>query len=120
MPLPQFSGPWSAVTRSQRIPFTSRLATLTCLVWLSVTEAVDIDNEVTVWIEQGQAVATSLVSGRREIPLDVQERVTGSGASGINAVVVTLRQLLGFYSHTLARSKTDPVRQDPYHLLCLS
>ncbi len=83
------------------------LATLAWLVWPSVTQAVDYGNEVTVWIEQGQAVATSLVSGRREIPLDAQETVTGLGASGINAVVVTSRRLLGFSSHTLTWSKTD-------------
>jgi hypothetical protein len=83
------------------------LATLAWLSWPSVTQAVDYGNEVAVWIEQGQAVATSLVSGRREIPLDAQERVTGSGASGINAVVVTSRRLLGFSSRTLAWSMTD-------------
>src|SRR2546427_10698815 len=83
------------------------LATLAWLFWPSVTQAVDYSNEVAVWIEQGQAVATSLVSGRREIPLDAQETVTGSGASGINAVVVTSRRLLGFSSHTLSWCETD-------------
>ena len=83
------------------------LATLSWLFWPSVTQAVDYGNEVTVWIEQGQAVATSLVSGRREIPLDAQETVTGSGASGINAIIVTSRRLLGFSSRTLTWSKTD-------------
>ena len=83
------------------------LTTLACLVWPSVALAVDYGNEVTVWIEQGRAVATSLVSGRREIPLDAQETVTGLGASGINAVVVTSRRLLGFSSRTLTWSKTD-------------
>ena len=83
---------------------------LTILVWLSWpndTHAIDYGNEVAVWIEQGQAVATSLVSGRREIPLDAQETVTGSGASGINAVVVTSRRLLGFSSRTFTWSKRD-------------
>ena len=83
------------------------LATIAWLIWPSVTQAVDYGNEVRVWIEQGRAVATSLVSGRREIPLDAQETVTGSGASGINAVVVTSRRLLGFSSRTLTWSKTD-------------
>jgi hypothetical protein len=83
------------------------LVTLTWLVWSSVTQAVDYGNEVTVWIEQGQAVATSLVSGRREIPLDAQETVTGTGASGINAIIVTSRRLLGFSSRTLTWSETD-------------
>ena len=82
------------------------LATLAWLFWPSVTQAVDYGNEVTVWIEQGRAVATSLVSGRREILLDAQETVTASGASGINAVVVTSRRLLGFSGRTLAWSKT--------------
>jgi hypothetical protein len=45
--------------------------------------------------------------GRREIPLDAQETVTGSGASGINAVVVTSRRLLGFSSRTLTWCETD-------------
>ena len=80
------------------------LVTLAWLFWPSVTQAVNYGNEVAVWIEQGQAVATSLVSGRREIPLDAQETVTGSGASGINAVVVTSRRLLGFSSRTLTWS----------------
>ena len=44
---------------------------------------------------------------RREITLDAQETVFGSGASGINAIVVTSRRLLGFSSRTLAWSKTD-------------
>ena len=89
------------------LPTRLLLATLAWLFWPSVAQAVDYGNEVNVWIEQGQAVATSLVSGRREIPLDAQETVTGSGASGINAVVVTSRRLLGFSSRTLTWSKTD-------------
>ena len=89
------------------LPLRLLLATLAWLFWPSVLQAVDYGNEVAVWIEPGQAVATSLLSGRREIPLDAQETVTGSGASGINAVVVTSRRLLGFSSHTLAWSKTD-------------
>ena len=83
------------------------LATLAWLFWPSVVQAVDYGNEVTVWIEQGKPVATSLVSGRQEIPLDAQETVTGSGASGINAVVVTSRRLLSFSSRTLTWCETD-------------
>ena len=49
------------------------LATVAWLFCPSVTQAVDYGNEVSVWIEQGQAVATSVVSGRREIPLDAQK-----------------------------------------------
>ena len=89
------------------LPSRLLLVTLAWLFWPSVTQAVNYGNEVAVWIEQGQAVATSLVSGRREIPLDAQETVTGSGANGINAVVVTSRRLLGFSSRTLTWSKTD-------------
>jgi len=52
-------------------------------------------------------VATSPLSSRREIPFDAQETVLGSGASGMNAIIVTLRRLLGCSSRTLAWSKTD-------------
>lgn len=52
------------------------LVTLDWLSWPSVTPAVNYGNEVTVWIEQGQAVAISMVSGRREISLDLHETVT--------------------------------------------
>jgi hypothetical protein len=83
------------------------LAMLAWLVCPSVTQAVDYGNEITIWIEPGKAVATSLLSGRREIPLDPQETVIGSGTSGVNAIVVTSRRLLGFSSRTLAWSKTD-------------
>ena len=83
---------------------------LTTLVWLvrpSVTHTADYGNEVTVLIEPRQAVATSLLSGRRAIPLDAHETVIGSDANGINAIVVTSRRLLGFSSRTLAWSETD-------------
>jgi hypothetical protein len=83
------------------------LATLAWLVWPSVTHAADYGNEVTVLIEPRQAVATSLISGRRAIPLDAQETVISSGASGINAIVVTSRRLLGFSSRTLTWSDRD-------------
>ena len=83
------------------------LATLAWLVWPSVTHAADYGNEVTVLIEPRQAVATSLISGRRTISLDTHETVIGSDANGINAVVVTSRRLLGFSSRTLAWSETD-------------
>jgi hypothetical protein len=98
---------------------TSRTANLTLLfprlllatgAWLfcpNVTQAVDYGNEISVWFEQGRVVATSLVSGRREIPLDAQETVIDSGTSGINAVVVTSRRLLGFSSRTLTWAKKD-------------
>ncbi len=82
------------------------LATLAWLFWPNLTQAVDYGNEVTVQIEPRQVVATSLLSGRREIPLDAHETVIGSGASGINAVVVTSRRLLGFSSRTLTWSET--------------
>lgn len=85
------------------------------LVWLTLTWSVypgdayslELESEVAVWIEPGLAIAKSPLSGRREITLDAQETVFGSGASGINAIVVTSRRLLGFSSRTLAWSKTD-------------
>ena len=83
---------------------------LALLVWLfcpSVTHAIDYGNEVTVLIEPRQAVATSQLSGRRTIPLDAHETVISSGASGINAIVVTSRRLLGFSSRTLTWSERD-------------
>ena len=83
------------------------LATIAWLFWPGITHAVGYGNEVAVWIEPGRAIATSVASGRREILLDVQESVTGSDASGINAVVVTSRRLLGFSSRTLGWSKMD-------------
>jgi hypothetical protein len=87
----------------------SRLVLLT-LAWNSCQSdaySLQLESEVAVWIEPGQAVAASPLSHRREIPLDTQETVLGSGASGINAIVVTSRRLLGFSSRTLAWSKTD-------------
>jgi hypothetical protein len=89
------------------LPFRLLLATIAWLCWPGITHAVDYDSEITIWIEPGKAVATSVVSGRREIPLDAQETVIGSGTSGVNAIVVTSRRLLGFSSRTLAWSKTD-------------
>ena len=83
------------------------LVTIAWLVWPSVAHAVDYGNEVTVLIEPRQAVANSLMSGRRAIPLDTHETVIDSDANGINAVVVTSRRLLGFSSRTLAWSETD-------------
>jgi hypothetical protein len=87
----------------------SRLVLLT-LAWSSCHSdaySVELESAVVVWIEPGQAVATSPLGGRREIPLDVQEPVVGSDAKGINAIVVTSRRLLGFSSRTLNWSKTD-------------
>ncbi|HKO31794.1 MAG TPA: hypothetical protein VJU54_11685 [Nitrospiraceae bacterium] len=83
------------------------LATVIWFFYPSLTQAVDSGNEVAVWFEQGQLVATSVVSGRREIPLDAHETVTGSGANGINAVVVTSRRLLGFSSRTFIWTERD-------------
>ena len=83
------------------------LATLAWFFWPGITHAVGYGNEVSVWIEPGRAIAASAASGRREIPLDVQETVASSEPSGINALVVTSRRLLGFSSHTLAWSELD-------------
>lgn len=64
-------------------------------------------SEVALWFESGMAVATSQLSGRREIPLGAQEIVNSSGTSGINGIVVTSRRLLGFSSRALAWSKKE-------------
>jgi hypothetical protein len=74
---------------------------------LNAAYSLELESEIVVWIEPGLAVANSPLSGRREIPLDALETVLGSDASGINAIVVTSRRLLGFSSRTLAWSKTD-------------
>ena len=89
------------------LPSQLLLATLAWLSWPGITHAVDYGNDVTVRIEAGRAVATSVASGRREILLDPQETVASSGASGINAVVVTSRRLLGFSSRTFLWTETD-------------
>ncbi|MGZ8366360.1 MAG: hypothetical protein ACXW4C_10040 [Nitrospira sp.] len=79
------------------------------LSWLlsqDVTRA-ELQSEVTLWLESGQAVATSQLSGRREIPLGAQEVVISSGTNGINGIVVTSRRLLGFSSRALTWSKKE-------------
>ncbi len=65
--------------------------------WLSIAQAVQIGTEVTLWVESGLAVATSQLSGRREIPLGAQEIVSSSGANGINGMVVTFSSTLGVF-----------------------
>jgi hypothetical protein len=97
----------SSVTHRTFLPPQLLLALLAWLFWPNVTQAVDYGNEVTVLIEPRQAVATSQLSGRRTIPLDAHENVISSDASGINAIVVTSRRLLGFSSRTLSWSETD-------------
>ena len=97
----------SRVEHRTFLPLRLLLGTLACLFWPSVTEAVESDNEVTIQIEPRQAVAISQLSGRRVIPLDAHETVISSDASGINAIVVTSRRLLGFSSRTLTWSETD-------------
>ena len=99
--------PTPCVAHRNFLPPQLLLALLAWLVWPNVTHAADYGNEVTLLIEPRQAVATSLISGRRTIPLDTHETVIGSDANGINAVVVTSRRLLGFSSCTLAWSETD-------------
>jgi hypothetical protein len=79
---------------------------LTTILSQTVTRA-ELQSEVTVWLESGQAVATSPLSGRREIPLGAQEVVMGSGVNGINGIVVTSRRLLGFSSRALTWSKKE-------------
>jgi hypothetical protein len=95
----------SSITRI----IASRLVLLT-LAWIfcqSDAYPLELESEVTVWVEPGKAVATSRLSGRREVPLDAQETVAGSSANGIIAIVVTSRRLLGFSSRTLTWSKVD-------------
>ncbi len=79
------------------------------LIWLlsqGVTGS-ELRSEVTLWLESGQAVATSQLSGRREIPLGAQEVVISTGTNGINGIVVTSRRLLGFSSRALTWSKKE-------------
>lgn len=80
---------------------------LNCSSWPTMAQAVEMVPEVTVWVESGSAVATSPLSGRREIPLGVQEVVISSGASGLNGIVVTSRRLLGFSSRALTWVKIE-------------
>ncbi len=90
-------------------PIRSPLAVSFVLAWILSQDVAwaDLQAGVTVWTESGLAVATSPLSGRREIPLDAQEVVIGSGANGINGIVVTSRHLLGFSSHALTWSKME-------------
>ncbi len=83
----------------------------TCLcLALIISPAVvtgDPQSEIALWFESGMAVATSQLSGRRDIPLGAQEVVISSGANGINGIVVTSRRLLGFSSRALTWSKKE-------------
>lgn len=72
-----------------------------------MAQAMETGTEVTLWLESGMAVASSPLSGRREIPLGAQEVVISSGASGINGIVVTSRRLLGFSSRALTWTKKE-------------
>lgn len=80
---------------------------LICSSWPTMVQAVELGTEVTLWVESGQAIATSQLSGRREIPLGAQEVVISSGANGLNGIVVTSRRLLGFSSRALTWTKID-------------
>lgn len=79
------------------------------LIWLFARDVsgTELQSEVTLWLESGQAVATSQLSGRREIPLGAQEIVLSSGTNGINGIVVTSRRLLGFSSRALTWTNTE-------------
>ncbi len=77
---------------------------LACFLWNTPGQAMEAGTEVTLWFESNQAVATSPLSGRRDIPLDAKETVVGSGANGVNGIVVTSRRLLGFSSRALTWS----------------
>lgn len=90
---------------------TARLCLIACsaLIWLLPQDVsgTELQSEVTLWLESGQAVATSQLSGRREIPLGAQEVVMSSGANGINGIIVTSRRLLGFSSRVLTWTKKE-------------
>jgi hypothetical protein len=88
------------------LPVLAACLVLTCLLSQGISRA-EFQSEVTLWLESGKAVATSRLSGRREIPLGAQEVVISSGANGINDLVVTSRRLLGFSSRALTWSKTE-------------
>ncbi len=77
---------------------------LTCSSGTEIIQAMETGPEVTLWLESNLAVATSPLSGRRDIPLDTKEIVVGLGANGINGIVVTSRRLLGFSSRALTWS----------------
>ena len=72
-----------------------------------MAQALEVGTEVTLWFESGMAVASSQLSGRRDIPLGAQEVVISSGVSGINGIVVTSRRLLGFSSRSLTWTKIE-------------
>jgi len=77
------------------------------LIFSPVVATANSESEVSLWFEPGMAVATSQLSGRREIPLGAQEVVISSGTNGINGVVVTSRRLFGFSSRALTWSKKE-------------
>jgi hypothetical protein len=80
---------------------------LICSSWLTVAQAMEVATEVTLRLESGHVVATSQLSGQREIPLGAQEVVISSGVNGINGIVVTSRRLLGFSSRALTWTKKE-------------
>ena len=83
-------------------------ACLSLILFFSpVVATADSQSEVALWFESGMAVASSQLSGRREIPLGAQEVVISSGANGINGIVVTSRRLLGFSSRALTWTKKE-------------
>ncbi|MBL8039003.1 MAG: hypothetical protein JSS38_03620 [Nitrospira sp.] len=95
------------MTMSHRVLLMVVVCFHTYSPWLGIAQALEPGAEVTLWLESGQAVATSPLSGRREFRLEAQERVISSRANGINGIVVTSRRLLGFSSRSLTWSKTD-------------
>lgn len=79
---------------------------LTLLPSQDISQA-EILSEVNIWLESGHIVGSSQLSGRRELPLGVQEVVMSSGVNGINGLVVTSRRLLGFSSRALTWTKKE-------------
>ncbi len=95
--------------RTIRSPVRLGFLTYSAFIWFLSQGVVraELQPEVMLWLESGQAVATSQLSGRREIPLGAQEVVISSDTNGINGVVVTSRRLLGFSSRALTWSKKE-------------
>jgi len=95
------------MTLSHRMLLIILVCLHTHFLWVGIVPALETSAEVTLWLESNHAVATSPFNGRREIRLEAQERVIGSGANGINGIVVTSRRLLGFSSRSLTWTKID-------------
>lgn len=95
--------------RTPRSPVQLCVVACSALIWFLPQDVsgIALQSEVTLWLESNQAVATSQLSGRREVPLGAQEVVISSGVNGINGMIVTSRRLLGFSSRALTWTKIE-------------